>query len=803
MGLLLGVRDCIDNMWEEEEEQIRECGGSDSVWERLRNHPIYSPPQSPTSVFLIAAQFHFSPQPTPSVLMSPYLDFSPPPPPPPPLRILCHYECIFISAPRKFSSRGNSRCLISANISEVAIYGIHYIELDLRFRSNPNTQHARSSTRLIASICIGETGQCHSSKPLRTNLEDLAPDIGRALQEVLFLIDECPCLSVVKTSRKLSIELLQVLPSVQLPQTLQIAVVEEKMTQLLSYSGEFISQDSSLVEERSVEITVEVDATNNGAHGVKAYESFPIVSRLEKKNTRDKLKRNYKSISVLTRKDLEQHFGSSRENVANSFGVSERKKERFTEVVSPSMHEKHDSRLQCIQKPLHARSSPRTIALLDGGEMVSVSTVKRISRKHGIPRWPSQKKRKVSKTDCILLEPQGEKDVSPTCSKMPTDGQTERGNEMVSHLQDQNEGPNLLNTENGSNKESITTLIFEDSVPVSEMDYILFEPEVEKSVSPTCKTPIGGIVLDFIEGPNLSNTENHANEESLTTPTFPDSVPVFERDCIFLEPQGEKNMSPTHKTPTNGQTEVANGMVGHIQDQNGIVPEFIEGPNLLNKENRSNEKSLTTPNFQDSVPGNYLAMDFSISSTYRESGEAGGSSELAFQQKELTPSTTYPNPGACVFTQPHISLREMLIENVGSSKDSRNFPTSAVGFLMGDLVSESSWTMPLCSDQAPMQTMTTIPHTMPHLTEKQDMRTVTFKAQYRDKKIKFRLSLSSGIVELKKEVTKRLGELGIFEVHYQDNDNEWILIGCDTDVLDCFELSSSSGNEVVRLLVRD
>ncbi|XP_028089739.1 uncharacterized protein LOC114290059 isoform X2 [Camellia sinensis] len=318
MGLELGVRDCIDNMWEEEEEQIRECGGSDSVWERLRNHPIYSPPQSPTSVFLIAAQFHFSPPPTTSVLMSPYLDFSPPPPPPP-LRILCHSECIFISAPRKFSSRGNSRCLISANISEVAIYGIHYIELDLRFRSNPNTQHARSSTRLIASICIGETGQCHSSKPLRTNLEDLAPDIGRALQVVLIFIDDqvcslckaaelakqksmplgpflppknskmvsiCSCLSVVKTSRKLSIELLQVLPSVQLPQTLQIAIVEEKMTQLLSYSGEFISQDSSLVEERSVEITVEVDATNNGAHGVKAYESFPIVSHSEKKNTR-------------------------------------------------------------------------------------------------------------------------------------------------------------------------------------------------------------------------------------------------------------------------------------------------------------------------------------------------------------------------------------------------------------------------------------------------------------------------------------------------------------------------------------
>ncbi|CAL5420173.1 unnamed protein product [Camellia sinensis] len=313
--------------------------------------------------------------------------------------------------------------------------------------------------------------------------------------------------------------------------------------------------------------------------------------------------------------------------------------------------------------------------------------------------------RGVSKTDCILLEPQGEKDVSPTCSKMPTDGQTERGNEMVGHLEDQNEGPNFSNTENGSNEENITTRILHDSVlagvffdltfqpkgltpskiSVSEMDCILLEPEGEKNVSPTYKTPIVEIVPDFIEGPNLSNTKNHSNKESIMTPTFQDSVPVFERDCILLEPQGEKNVSPIDKTPTNGQTEVGNGMVGHIQDQNGIVPEFIEGPNVSNTENRSNEKSLTTPNFQDFIPGIYPVMDFSISSTYRESGEAGGSSELAFQPKELTSSTAYPNPNTCVFTQPHISLREMLIENVGSSKDSRNFSTSAVGAFVGDM----------------------------------------------------------------------------------------------------------------------
>ncbi|KAI7998140.1 hypothetical protein LOK49_LG10G02030 [Camellia lanceoleosa] len=742
-------------MWEEEEEQIRECGGLDSVWEKLRNQPIYSPPPSPSSgkVFLICPQFffsqppplapqlHFSPPPTTAVLMSPYLDFSPPPPPPP----------IFL----------RKQYFV---IVEIPWWWRQRLKLKSEFEEEPDDFEETTRTFVLESI------------PSELFLPPKSPK----------MVSIWSCLSVVKISRKIPIRLLQVLPSVQLPQTPHIVIVEEKMTQLLSCSGEFISQDSSLVEERSVEITVEVDATNNGAHGVKAYENFPIVSHSEKKNTRDKSKRNYQSFSVLTLEDLQQHFGSRREDVAKSFGVSvstmkricrkhgisrwpfqpERKKGRLMEVISPSMHEKHDSRLRCIQTPVHTRSSPQTIALLDGGEMVqldsskqqslvefditnnnahlvrasqscstvshldetnsretlkrkcttgsvlsfedlqqhfgckrdnaakalgvSVSTVKRICRQHGISRWPSQKKKKVSKTDCILLEPQGEKDVSPICSNMPTDGQTERGNEIVGHLQDQNEGPNLSNTENCSSEESITTLIFQDSVPVSEMDCIPLEPEREKNVSPTCKTPTVGIVPKFIEGPNLSNIENHSNEESITAPTFQDYVPVFERDCILLESQGEKNASPTHKTPTNGQTEVGNGMVGHIQDQNGIVPEFIEGPDLSNTENRSNEKSLTTTNFQDSVPDNYPAMDFSISSTYRESGEAGGSFELAFQQKELTPSTVYPNPNACVFTQPHISLREMLIENVGSSKDSRNFSTSAVGAFMGGHVSESS-----------------------------------------------------------------------------------------------------------------
>ncbi|KAI7996535.1 Protein NLP6 [Camellia lanceoleosa] len=310
-------------------------------------------------------------------------------------------------------------------------------------------------------------------------------------------------LSVVKISRKISIRLFQVLPSVQLPQPLQIVIVEEKMAQSLSCLGEFISQRKDQLKLRWKLMLETME------HMVSRHmKNSPIISHSEKKNTRDKLKRSYKSISVITREDLEQNFGSSREDVANSFGISvstmkckcrkhgisrwpfqpERKKKRLMEIISPSMHEKHDSRLRCIQTPLHmvqldsskqqslvefditnnsahlVRASQSCSTVSHSDETNSRETLKRKCTIESVLSFEDLQQHCGCKRD-NAAKALGEKDVSPTCSKMPTDGQTERGNEMVGHLQDQNEGSNLSNTENGSNQESITTLIFQDSVP--------------------------------------------------------------------------------------------------------------------------------------------------------------------------------------------------------------------------------------------------------------------------------------------------------------------------------------------------
>lgn len=81
---------------------------------------------------------------------------------------------------------------------------------------------------------------------------------------------------------------------------------------------------------------------------------------------------------------------------------------------------------------------------------------------------------------------------------------------------------------------------------------------------------------------------------------------------------------------------------------------------------------------------------------------------------------------------------------------------------------------------------------------------VTVKALYGEDIARFQLSSESGVVDLKEAVAKRLElEVGSFNVKYQDEDQEWVLISCDEDLQDCVKFSSSLGNQVIRLLVTD
>ncbi|KAA8535029.1 hypothetical protein F0562_030032 [Nyssa sinensis] len=83
----------------------------------------------------------------------------------------------------------------------------------------------------------------------------------------------------------------------------------------------------------------------------------------------------------------------------------------------------------------------------------------------------------------------------------------------------------------------------------------------------------------------------------------------------------------------------------------------------------------------------------------------------------------------------------------------------------------------------------------------QDVRTVTIKAEYRGKKIKFELSCSSGMLELEQKVSKRLKlNVGTFTIECLDTDDDWILITCDKDLKDCIN-SRSLSITTIRMLV--
>ncbi|KAI8546110.1 hypothetical protein RHMOL_Rhmol07G0090600 [Rhododendron molle] len=72
---------------------------------------------------------------------------------------------------------------------------------------------------------------------------------------------------------------------------------------------------------------------------------------------------------------------------------------------------------------------------------------------------------------------------------------------------------------------------------------------------------------------------------------------------------------------------------------------------------------------------------------------------------------------------------------------------------------------------------------------------VTIRAKCEKNTIKFRLPLSSRLVELQQEVAKRLNfTAGTYYIKYKDEKDELILIACDEDLQDCIQSCRSPGN---------
>ncbi|PRQ16619.1 putative transcription factor Nin-like family [Rosa chinensis] len=288
----------------------------------------------------------------------------------------------------------------------------------------------------------------------------------------------------------------------------------------------------------------------------------------------------------------------------------------------------------------------------------------------------------------------------------------------------------------------------------------------------------------------------------LTTSPLTGAVGSISRPYTSSQPyevQGEKKDSPSSSTPgREGQA----GIEDPLQD-------IGNGSNSSKTGSGSREASTGTPTSHGSCqgsPANGSAMvkDPFVSSIQEQFVEVDRSPESAFRPpEELYVPVPCSIPDALLMTEPEEPYRGMLLEDAGSSKDLRNL-CPFTDITVHEQVPEVFWTDPQCPDSAPNQSMSTLAYTMPHNTSLQEMRSVTIKAAYKDDIIRFRISMSSCIVDLKEEVAKRLKlEVGTFDMKYMDDDLEWVLIACDADLQECMEICRSSGSNMIRLSVHD
>ncbi|KAK4283073.1 hypothetical protein QN277_000068 [Acacia crassicarpa] len=272
----------------------------------------------------------------------------------------------------------------------------------------------------------------------------------------------------------------------------------------------------------------------------------------------------------------------------------------------------------------------------------------------------------------------------------------------------------------------------------------------------------------------------------------------------LAEPQmKERELDAFKVSETNRQTEIEHQLAGgrvqspETHEKSGSSQEISKGPRGPRTGSASSEDGANpashgschgSPPMESSPPKDIFVTP--------KSPELLPTSKL-----NSPPGYAVPN---LMPTELQESFGGMLIEDAGSSKDLRNLCPAAADANVEDQLPEACAASPPFSDLVPKQCTNALSDTVKPFAARREMKTVTIKATYREDIIRFRIPLTSGIVELKEEVAKRLKlEVGTFDIKYLDDDQEWVLIVCDADLQECIDISRSSGTNLIRLLVHD
>ncbi|KAL2902919.1 Protein NLP7 [Bienertia sinuspersici] len=311
-------------------------------------------------------------------------------------------------------------------------------------------------------------------------------------------------------------------------------------------------------------------------------------------------------------------------------------------------------------------------------------------------------------------------------------------------------------------------------------------------------------VIESVQG-----TDGTFSLTSLAQPTIP--VPVGSISWPAGVNGNYQQLSPTSK-PTDlpdetseipqvqerveGQTSGrASSNEERIHEQNGFVSKAGSGSREVSAGTSTSHGSCHgSPGAESKPPPN----DQYIPNYHEQAGTYTGL--LCNQGGELHISSGYSMPSALFGAHhPQEPFGGLLLEGAGSSKDLRNLCPSAIETNVEETIPEHGW----INHPSPRVAMSAS-GMMPRYPSRPDMKTITIKATFREDIIRFRFSFSSSIVELKEEVAKRFKlEVGTFEIKYLDDDHEWVLIACDSDLQECLDISKSSGSNMIRLLIQD
>ncbi|KAL9246636.1 hypothetical protein vseg_020147 [Gypsophila vaccaria] len=303
-------------------------------------------------------------------------------------------------------------------------------------------------------------------------------------------------------------------------------------------------------------------------------------------------------------------------------------------------------------------------------------------------------------------------------------------------------------------------------------------------------------VIESVQGADGTFSLTSLAQPSLPVPVGSISWPAgVNGSCQQLSPTSqptdvpdERSEMQPHEPRIDGQTNSrASSREERVNEQNGFASKGGSGSTGTSTSHGSCHGS---PGTESNPPNGNFVQSFHE--------QVGNSSGLMFRQ-----NGAYSIPNALFATHSHETFGAMLLEDAGSSKDLRNICSSGVDVNVDESTPEAGWMNPSCPSPSSKVGTSAFGMTS-RFSVKQDMKTVTIKATFREDIIRFRFSLASNIVELREEVAKRLKlEVGTFELKYLDDDHEWVLIACDSDLQECLDVSRSSGSDMIRLLVHD